>query len=144
MDRRRRAKEDEEGERERETDDDDGDSQCGGALWELAKRMPDLQMLSTVQQMTSLNFFKPFGRRSRRRFTLFAPTDAAFFQAFSEHEDLRGTRAGLTHDCQHPPTHPHCFDQCTPWRRPCFGHASARLVPPHLLQMAPPFLSSGP
>jgi hypothetical protein len=90
------------------TDDGDDDSQwdeCGGALWELAKRMPDLQMLTTVQQMTTLDFLKPFGRRSRRHFTLFAPTDSAFFLAFSECQGSApaGEAIAASHTTLHSP-----------------------------------------
>jgi hypothetical protein len=61
-----------------------GQPVCSDALWKLAKQAPDLQTLVAVQRLTTLNFFTPFGKSSRRHFTLFAPTDAAFFTLFSE------------------------------------------------------------
>ncbi|KAI3427173.1 hypothetical protein D9Q98_007110 [Chlorella vulgaris] len=60
-----------------------GQPVCSDALWKLAKQAPDLQTLVAVQRLTTLNFFTPFGKSSRRHFTLFAPTDAAFFTLFN-------------------------------------------------------------
>lgn len=75
-----------------------GQPVCSDALWKLAKQAPDLQTLVAVQRLTTLNFFTPFGKSSRRHFTLFAPTDAAFFTLFSE--PCCNCRAGERHlDC---------------------------------------------
>lgn len=86
---------------EEDGEDDDskaqGTSSCGDSLWELAKGAPDLRMLVAVQELTTLNFFTPFGKKSRRHFTLLAPTDAAFHAVFNgtTPEELQSLKDGF-------------------------------------------------